>query len=356
MNVLLICGGQSPEHEISIKSARNVACGVSACSYSLSIVVIARDGSWGLCQSVEQLQKMPSCDTFSEVGIEVSLVRHLQSCYLQGDSFQQRIDCVFPMLHGPNGEDGAIQGMMQLLGVPYVGCDAESSMLAMDKDLSKKLIASVGLPVTRSVTLYKPIPWSEAVDQLCDDLFVKPAHMGSSVGISRVRSAAEWDNACVTAFSYGRKIIIEESFPGKELECAVLGYKVPRASHVAEIKVKGEWYDYAAKYLCDDGAEIALPAELPVPISAKICQYAIEVFELCGCEGMARVDFFYHDTRGIVINEINTIPGFTDISLYPQLWQYEGVSMESLVQQLIEGAVERYQENKLAGSCWDFLQ
>jgi D-alanine-D-alanine ligase len=258
---------------------------------------------------------------------------------------------VLPLLHGPFGEDGTVQGLCELAGVPYVGAGVLGSAVAMDKIVSKRLLADAGLPVARwlafrehevrehdvgadlSDTIEKALGWP---------VFVKPANLGSSVGVSRVDDAAALKVAVDNALSYDEWILVEEAVRGRELECGVLGNEDPEASVVGEIRPSHEFYDYDDKYV-DGAAELVAPADVPAAVSADVQRMALAAFDAVRAEGMARVDFFYEEAgRGLLVNEVNTIPGFTPISMFPRLWELSGVPYPALVDRLVQLAIERH--------------
>ncbi|HYF10228.1 MAG TPA: D-alanine--D-alanine ligase family protein, partial [Candidatus Paceibacterota bacterium] len=256
---------------------------------------------------------------------------------------------VFPILHGPMGEDGTVQGLLTLAGVPFVGSGVLGSAVGMDKDAMKRLLRDAGLPIAKFVTLRaseKRPAYAAVARKLGKILFVKPANMGSSVGVSKVRNAKEFAAALDKAFEYDSKILIEEFIPAREVECAVLGNEEPIASVVGEIIPTHEFYSYEAKYLDENGAALEVPAKIPQALSRKIQKMAVEVFKVLSCEGLGRVDFFLTEKGRIYVNEINTIPGFTSISMYPRLFSASGISYPDLIDRLIQLALERHARSK----------
>lgn len=312
IRVAILFGGKSAEHEVSIQSARNVMAAIDKKKYSVIPIKIDKSEKWNF--------RFPN------------------------------IDVVFPVLHGPYGEDGTVQGLLKLTNVPFVGAGVLGSALGMDKDVMKRLLNHAGIPTARFITLtdQEDINFEQARKKFGLPLFVKPVNLGSSVGINKVRNKKEFRKAVAEAFQFDRKVMIEEYIKGREIECSVLGNENPMASLPGEIIPKHEFYSYEAKYIDPEGAELKAPADLPKPIIKKVQDMAIRTFQALCCEGMARVDFFLKPNGALVVNEINTIPGFTAISMYPKLWQASGISYSELVDRLIQLALERHKkENKL---------
>jgi D-alanine-D-alanine ligase len=337
-NIIVLCGGQSAEHEISLISARYIASLISPEKYQVFRVCIDRQG---LLHLVNEDQKSQS---------SVSMTQGVPFPMLRGQGFQEPIHLVFPVLHGPGGEDGTLQGWLECLNVPYVGSGVLSSAVAMDKDVAKKLLLVHGLPVVpfHTVRHEREVPSYEEACELCQshELFIKPATQGSSVGVSKVTHGLAYKEKIHHAFRYGQKVLIEQAIKGAEVECAVLGHRFPIASGVGEVVMKNEgFYSYEAKYLDAEQADILIKARLSDEMAEKVRDLALKAFQALECSGMARVDFFVRGQE-VFINEINTIPGFTPISLYPQLWQHAGVPPQELVQRLMDHAIERFQEKQ----------
>lgn len=368
LNVWIICGGRSAEHEISLRSAQSIASALDRRKYNLHFVKITEQGKWVSCPALESYMtgalKGPEGErkTSSAAGTPVwdglrSLVEKAslparEKGALEGDG---RV-VVFPVLHGPYGEDGTIQGLFEMLDMPFVGSSVLGSALAMDKAKSKEILFHKGIPVPRWVS-FKPgtggahngrIP--EIVDRVIGyPCFAKPANLGSSIGITKVKGPEELDNAIRLARRYDTKVVIEEAVDAREIECSVLGNDHPIASVPGEIVPASEFYDYDAKY-ADTGTELIIPAELSEEEVERVRHLAIRAFGALECCGMARVDFFLEKRTGrIMVNELNTIPGFTEISMYPKLFEASGISYSQLVDRLIELALERYHERK--GLC-----
>jgi D-alanine-D-alanine ligase len=260
------------------------------------------------------------------------------------------LDVVFPVLHGPFGEDGTVQGLLKLANIAFVGAGVLGSAVGMDKDVMKRLLRDAGIPIARFIVVNghssEKISFDYAREQLGLPVFVKPANLGSSVGIHKVKNREEFEQAVDDAFNYDNKILIEECIHGREIECSVLGNANAIASVPGEILPRHEFYSYEAKYLDENGAVLEVPAKLTPAISERIRELAIKVFSVLCCEGMARVDFFLRDGEDLIVNEINTIPGFTRISMYPKLWEASGISYSELIGRLIQLAIERFDREK----------
>jgi D-alanine-D-alanine ligase len=347
LRVGLLFGGVSGEHEVSINSAKAIAkalsTGENQNKYQILPFYIQKDGIWqtnNLAQSVLESGKPLATETPNKQQI------------WQFPTSVSDIDVWFPILHGPNGEDGTIQGLLTLMQTPFVGSGVLGSAVGMDKITMKMAFAQAGLPQVRYVSVSRAEIWSNpcVFPKLCDDIeaklgypcFVKPANLGSSVGIAKVRSRSELETALDNAASYDRRIIIEAGVIARELECAVLGNDYPKASVVGEITFNSDFYDYEAKYT-DGSSQMHIPAQIPEQIVAQIQEMSVTAFQTIDAVGLSRVDFFYVETTGeIFINEINTLPGFTAFSMYPQLWANTGIPFPELVDQLIQLALERH--------------
>jgi len=291
--------------------------------------------------------------TLPETGENLALVpgkQVEQLVALSGEQTPGSLDVIFPVLHGPFGEDGTVQGLLKLANIAFVGAGVLGSAIGMDKDVMKRHLRDARIPIARFLVMNryssKEIDFDDARDQLGLPLFVKPANLGSSVGIHKVKDREEFERAVRDALNYDNKILIEECIRGREIECSVLGNEDPIASVPGEILPRHEFYSYEAKYLDENGAALEIPAKLPPATSERIRQLAIKTFSVLCCEGMARVDFFLRNDGEIIVNEINTIPGFTRISMYPKLWEATGISYSELIDKLIELAIERFEREK----------
>ena len=339
-NCVVLCGGKSAEHEISLISAQYIASLISPEKYRVFMVCIDRQGQVHLeIQGEERAQRLP-----------VYLRQAVPFPILYGPGIEEPVHIVFPVLHGPGGEDGILQGWLECLNVPYVGSGVLSSAMAMDKEISKKMFLFHGLPVVPFHTVLQEheMPSYEEAVQICQssDLFIKPAALGSSVGVSKVTHALEYKEKIKHAFRYGQKVLIEQAIQGHEVECAVLGHRSPIASGVGEVVLENDgFYSYEAKYLDGGQAQILLQARLDHIMTETVKKIALQAFQILECSGMARVDFFVRGHE-VFLNEVNTIPGFTPISLYPQLWAHAGISPQELVQRLIHHGMERFQDKQ----------
>lgn len=261
----------------------------------------------------------------------------------------QTLDVVFPVLHGPYGEDGSVQGFLKTAGIPFAGPGVLSAAVGMDKDVMNRLLVGAGIPVAdfRVAHTAGPRPaWDAIAGVLGSPVFVKPVNLGSSVGIRKVAEPAAFAEAVEDAFAYDTKVIIERAITGREIECAVLGNDEPIASVAGEVIPHHEFYSYEAKYLDEDGAELVIPAELEPSVSGRVQEMALAAFRALCCDGMARVDFFLQRDGVLLVNELNTIPGFTRISMYPKLWEASGISYPELVERLLKLGIERYERER----------
>lgn len=339
--VLVLAGGRSDEHDVSITSARSLLAAIEKVQHlEATVIVVTREGRW---LGVDDSQKALTAGTAREGG----------ELTLQGARVVSDYDVVFPIMHGPFGEDGTVQGMLELAGVPYVGCGVLTSAVCMDKIMTKEVLRANDIPQVRYVSLsrraYKTDPEAilSAARKLSAPWFVKPANLGSSVGVSKVGDPSQLDAAIRAALKFGRRAIVEEGVPDvRELEIAILGNDNPRASPVGEITYKADFYDYETKY-ADGNAQLHIPTDAPEDVCKKIQELGIRAYQLLDCAGLARVDFFYQPQTGqVFLNELNTIPGFTPSSMFPKLWEAGGVPYGQLVEHLVELAQERHKERQ----------
>src|SRR5919108_2698682 len=359
LRVALLFGGKSAEHEISVISARNIYAAMDKKKYHVIAIGIDKQGRWFVDEDAQLLNSSDEgkvefrgtkqMTTVIPGESRTPLVRRSS-----GAAFGQ-VDVVFPVLHGPFGEDGTIQGLLKLANLPFVGAGVLGSALGMDKDVMKRLLRDARVPIAKFVAFEradsKTIRFATIKAALGLPLFVKPANLGSSVGISKVANRNQFRRAIIDAFRYDNKIVIEEAIHGREFECSVLGNQHPIASLPGEIIVQRDFYSYDAKYLDEQGARFEIPARLPKATVEKIRALALRSYRVLCCEGMARVDFFLRDNGEVLVNEINTIPGFTQISMYPKMWQASGISYSRLIDRLIKLALERSRrENRLRTS------
>jgi D-alanine-D-alanine ligase len=366
--IAVIFGGQSSEHEVSRVSAQSVVENIDRDKYDVVMIGITRDGRWlnydgpveklgtGEWQLIaesqasarKRLAQAGDADADGAAGARAILK-------ISGAEAENRkIDVVFPVLHGCNGEDGTIQGLFELAGIPYVGSGVLGSALGMDKAYAKIIFEKEGLPQgiylvfdRKRIRLETDRIADEVESVLAYPCFVKPSNAGSSVGVSKVYDRDGLKEALRLAAEYDRRVLVEEFIDGREIECSVLGNDRPVASTVGEVIPCNEFYDYDAKYAAESTSRVVIPAELPEETIQEIREYAVRAFKSLDCAGLSRVDFFVHRKTGrVYINEINTMPGFTSISMYAKLWEASGVSYPELVQRLIELAVERHEDNR----------
>ncbi len=351
--VLLLFGGQSAEHEVSVISARSVYDAIDTEQYEVVLVGIADSGQWFVDGGDGQLLKGGRVDgeAFEPVRLNTDSHALVSLC---GDPIEQgEFDVVFPLLHGPRGEDGAMQGLLELAGVAYVGAGVAASAVGMDKELARSVFASAGLKQA-SYTVIRRSAWqadrSAVINRiervLAYPLFVKPANLGSSIGVSKAHDREGLAGALDIAAAYDLKIMVEASVEGaRELECAVLGNDEPKTSVIGEIIPGAEFYDYTTKYL-DDHSQLIVPAKLPSEVAIRVREMSIRSFRSIDGAGLGRVDFLFSPSGEIFLNEINTMPGFTPISMYPRLWQESGITYPKLIGELIRLALERHQERQ----------
>jgi D-alanine-D-alanine ligase len=312
LKIGILFGGKSAEHEVSIISAKNIIKALDKNKYDVLPIKIAKNGKFSL-------------------------------------DFLNKVDIVFPVLHGPFGEDGSMQGLLKILNIPFVGPGVLASAISMDKDVMKKLFKEAGIPIGKFITIKRNenLPFHKIKKTLGLPIFVKPANMGSSVGISKVKNEKEWSTAIKKAFMYDSKIVVEENIIGQEIECSVMGNEDPIASIPGEIISNADFYSYDSKYI-DNKSVSKIPANLSRNIIRKVQILAVTAFKALNCEGMGRVDFFVKKNGQVLVNEINTIPGFTDISMYPKMWEAGGIALPELLDMLVQFAIERFdREQKL---------
>ncbi|HEY7148947.1 MAG TPA: D-alanine--D-alanine ligase family protein [Gaiellaceae bacterium] len=330
VRVAVVMGGRSSEHEISMASARSVIEALDPARYETVTVEIARDGRWEL-GSGSQGELDLDRDGRSAVETLPVPTAHVPET-LAG------VDVVFPVLHGPFGEDGTVQGLLELANVPYVGAGVTASALCMDKDLFKSVLRDNGIPVTNSVTIR---PGQDFENPFGFPVFVKPARLGSSVGITKARSDDELRAGIELAFQHDEKVLVEEFVDGVEVECSVLGNEQPIASIPGEIVANADWYDYSAKY-DEGGMDLVIPPRVSQQAIERVQDLSVQAFRVTDCEGMARADCFVQNDGEVLINELNTIPGFTATSVYAKLFEASGIPYEELLERLVQLALERH--------------
>jgi D-alanine-D-alanine ligase len=357
----LIFGGRSGEHEVSLHSANSVMSHLDPNKYEVVPVGITKTGAWLLGSDPQKLLA-------AELGTGATEPESTTSVTLTGDPNVRRLiplqsseqlqengalDVIFPVMHGTYGEDGALQGLLEMANVPYVGCGVLGAALGMDKEKMKMVFQSVGLPIV-DYLVYRRHEWERSPEAILDAIeqrlgypnFVKPVNLGSSVGINKAHNRTELEHAMRVAAEYDRKIIIEHGVNCRELECAVLGNDEPIASVVGEVVASNEFYDYSAKYI-DNKSQIIIPADIPQATAEEVRRQALKAFTALDLSGLSRVDFFLEkESSQVYINEVNTLPGFTQISMYPQLWEASGIPYAELLDRLIELAIERHSDRQ----------
>ncbi len=358
MKIGVLYGGRSGEHDVSLCSAASVVAALDKSKYDVIAIGIDRDGRWYVQDQPEIVVDKTFGKILSLKKRGLWLVNHFEQknklyiYNLETSGEKVFVDVVFPVLHGTYGEDGTLQGLLELARVPYVGVDVAGSAVGMDKDIAKRLLKEAGIPVVPWITVGKH-EWlehpknilSHAGNQQSLPLFVKPLCTGSSVGIKKVKVKKELADAMNYAFQFDTRIMIETGIDCREIECAVLGNDNPQASVLGEILPQHEFYSYEAKYLDPEGAQMNIPAKLPAKLSAAIRQCAVAGFKALNCNSMARVDFFLDKrTNQFYLNEINTLPGFTSISMYPKLWAATGIQYSELLDHLVALALTRHRE------------
>lgn len=353
--VALIFGGRSSEHEISIKSIKNVFEALDKNKFEPLLVGISKQGSWYQVPSSEILSSLTSLD-------DRKIPKNVQACTLicqNGNSsillleknISLSIDVAFPVLHGTFGEDGTIQGYFKMMNLPFVGCGVLASAMGMDKEIMKRLLDQAQIPNAKSMLITKSQThgYDKIAKTLGSPFFIKPANSGSSVGVFKIKSATDFEMKCPIALSFDEKVLAEEYIEGREIECAVKGLNSdPQAALPGEIIPTHEFYSYDAKYIDDKGAKIQIPAVIDSATTEKIQKLAKHTYQVLGCDGLTRVDFFLKKNGDIYVNEINTIPGFTNISMYPKMWEASGISYSDLITDLIQLAFKKSEkENQI---------
>lgn len=360
INVGILFGGKSAEHEVSLQSAKNIIDAIDREKYRPVLIGIDKSGRWLMHDEADYLLNAndPKLIKLNQSTRRVALVPQNDGKLTSFNSNEEleSIDVVFPVVHGPFGEDGALQGLLKMADIPFVGAGVLGSAVGMDKDVMKRLLRDAGIPVAgfTAVRFNEDLPgYAAIIAKLGEPFFVKPANLGSSVGISKVHDAAEYNQAVTSAFNYDNKILLEENIQGREIECSVLGNDDPVASLPGEIIPRHEFYSYDAKYIDEQGAALEIPANLPEDTVNRIRELSLAAFKVLSCEGMARVDFFLRGDADIILNEINTIPGFTSISMYPRLWKASGISYVELIDRLIQLAIKRFERERRIRTAYD---
>lgn len=335
LRVAVIFGGASTEHTVSLMSAKHVLSVINKEEFQVISIAIDLQGNWF---QVDDLQEFLSCSA----SVISSKLSYLKSIDPSLSYLRNTIDVVFPLIHGNPGEDGCLQGFFSLLAIPYVGCDTLSSAICMDKLIMKKLLQQAGIPIANylSCKSRELLSFEKIQKVLGCPFVVKPSNKGSAIGVAKIDSLEQWELAVEKAGPLADYILFEQYIVGRELECSVLGNKDPIVSKPGEIEC--EFYSYDAKYIHTDQARLRVPADIPSEVAEEIQYRALQVFDLLRCRGMARVDFFLTERGELLVNEINTIPGFTAISLYPKLLELSGYSSTQLISELINSAIQSY--------------
>jgi len=350
----VLFGGKSAEHEVSLQSARNVIDAIDRERYEVVPIGIDRDGRWFVG---DEAHLLVDADDPAHVHLErpeedlAVVPGNSEHALVAPGAAEASIDVAFPVLHGPYGEDGAVQGLLELAGIPFVGAGVLGSAVGMDKDVMKRLLRDAGVPIGEFVSFrrHERDAWSfdDVAAALGTPVYVKPANLGSSVGVHRVTERDAWDGALDDAFCYDNKVVVEANISGREVECSVLGNEHPEASVVGEILTGGDhdFYSYDAKYIDEKGAALQIPADLPHDVADLVRSLAIRTFQVLECEGLARVDSFVAEDGSVFVNEINTLPGFTNISMYTKLWEASGLTQTQLIDRLIQLAFARHERD-----------
>ncbi|MBM7553122.1 D-alanine--D-alanine ligase [Thalassobacillus pellis] len=352
IRVGIIFGGKSAEHEVSLQSAKNIVDAIDKDTYEVTLIGIDKQGKWHLNNTSQYLinEEDPKLIALNKTNQHIAVVPGTEEDQLvkldQAQALEQ-LDVIFPILHGTLGEDGSMQGMLRLANIPYVGANVLGSAVCMDKDIAKKLLKAAGLNVAKSLTCKSgdTVSFHDVKNKLGIPFFIKPASQGSSVGVSKVYEESDFEKALSDAFAYDNKVLIEENIDGREIECSVLGNEDPIASMPGEILPQGDFYSYETKYIDESGAILEIPAKVSEEEVDLIQRTAVQVFKELECEGMARVDFFMKKDGSLVVNEVNTLPGFTKISMYPKLWEISGISYPELIHRLISLGIERHERD-----------
>ncbi|MFD2627309.1 D-alanine--D-alanine ligase [Oceanobacillus kapialis] len=358
----IIFGGKSAEHEVSLQSAKNIADAMNKELYEVVLIGIDKQGNWHLNDASSYLlnEENPKLIELNKSNESVAIVpgKDMEQLVKAGDATPlEQLDVIFPIVHGTLGEDGSLQGMLKLANLPYVGPNVLSSAICMDKAIAKIVLKDAGVEVAKGFSFTRAAKASISFEKIAENigtpLFIKPANQGSSVGVTKASTEEEFLAGVEAAFQYDHKIIVEEMIHGREIECAVLGNYSPKASELGEILPQSDFYSYESKYIDENGAELSIPAKLDDEMATKIKATAIDAFKALQCEGLARVDFFLTQEGKIIVNEVNTLPGFTKISMYPKLWEVSGLAYPELISALIDLAIERHEgDQQLKSTMW----
>ena len=350
MKIAILYGGKSAEHEISILSANNVFKNLDKEKYEPVLIKINRSGKWFTDRSMIENNDFAKIDNLSDFDPKDELLLNPgdDKPFVLDNELRFTVSAVYPVLHGPNGEDGSVQGLLKILNLPFVGPGVLGSAVGMDKEIMKRLLREAGIKIgDYLVARYGKYPDFKTVKTTLGlPVYIKPANMGSSVGISRVSDESQYEKAIELAYQFDTKLVIEANIDGREVECAILGNENPKASVPGEVAATKEFYDYEAKYLDDKGYEIMIPADLDKDVENRVREIAVKTFQVLECEGLSRVDVFVTRDNDILVNEINTLPGFTSISMYPMLWRESGIDYTELITKLIDFAISRFKRDE----------
>jgi len=348
--LVLICGGRTAEHEVSVTSARGVMREADPARFEVIPLGITKGGAWLSVEETRARLARADAGERRDIGDDVGAGI---LAFPEAMATLHSADVVFPIVHGTFGEDGTMQGLLEMAELPYVGPGVAASAVGMDKDLMRAVFSAHDIPQTRYIVLRDEdtrAPSDATLRSVASEVgypcFVKPANGGSSVGISKARSQEDLGEAIAAAAAFDRKVLVEAAVTGQEVECAVLGHRDPQPSPLGEIRPTTEFYDYQAKYL-DDSAELIVPARVDPATAKRVQEYAVRAFRALDCSGLSRVDFFVEPDGNVKCIEVNTLPGFTPISMYPRLWQEAGVSYRELVSRLVDFALERFREERV---------
>lgn len=347
ISVALIFGGKSSEHEVSINSAKNIAAAIDKTKFNLVTIGISKEGSWYFTTALNKIAalKDDSIDTENFHPISFDMQGACGKLINKKTQKPIDIDIVFPIIHGTFGEDGCLQGFFKMLNIPFVGCSVLSSAAGMDKDIMKQIFSHAKVPNAPFLLLrpWQNLKFKDIVDRLGLPFFIKPANAGSSVGVHKIKNESEFSTQLSDSFTYDTKVIAEKFIRGKEIEISVLGLNhTPEVSEPGEIRPTHEFYTYEAKYLDQNGAQTIIPATISDKAKAQVKQLAKAAYTAINATGFARMDFFVTENDEVFINEINTLPGFTNISMYPKMWEASGLSYSSLITKLIELGLEQH--------------
>ncbi len=352
LRIGILFGGRSVEHEISLRSATNVVANMDKEKFEPILIGIDKNGGWYLCEMISK-------DITS--GNPISLMLDSSGHYFRDSKSEKKLnlDLVFPVLHGEDGEDGSVQGMLTMAKIPFAGSGVSGSANSMDKFISKKLLLEANVPVGKYVQKYyhqkDAISFDSITEKIGLPFIIKPSCSGSSVGVNKVSNESDFQEALDDTFKYDNSILFEEFIEGRELECAIIGNDKPIASNPGEVVISGdyEFYTYTAKYMDEAAAKIIVPADVPSDIAKKVKKLSIQAYHALNCEDFARVDLFLKENGEVLVNEINTIPGFTDVSMFPVLWQEEGISYKDLITKLIDFAMEKFKQKSRLETNFD---